>query len=276
MSGLKNNTPVYKQFIELIRNGYNILDDKTKSEVKNFIIQSQNKDGGFINRTGNSDLYYSLFGFWIASALDLHEQLELIKKIITKKEKNKQITATDKLAFFAIRTGLLSKKASLLKIFKVLIKKDFSVNYSYKIFLFIILTNPENLLSFLLKFLLRFYRLPDNSPCSSISALVFVKYSLKLDVSVFQDNIINYYEEEKGFKAFKGIESADLLSTAVALFTLFTTEYDIRLIAPTCLKLVQNNYLNGSFLSGNGDNIPDIEYTFYGLLILGILSIKYK
>jgi hypothetical protein len=86
--------------------------------------------------------------------------------------------------------------------------------------------------------------------------------------------LFSYFEETKGFKIFQNAEKADLLSTAVALFALRKGNADFRLVAPDCLHLIQQNYDAGAFLSGDGDSSRDLEYTFYGLLSLGILSEK--
>ncbi|MFA5330143.1 MAG: hypothetical protein WC384_20280 [Prolixibacteraceae bacterium] len=39
-------------------------------------------------------------------------------------------------------------------------------------------------------------------------------------------------------------------------------------VGNTCIP---ENYANGAFLSGDGDLTEDLEYTFYGLLALGVL-----
>jgi len=83
--------------------------------------------------------------------------------------------------------------------------------------------------------------------------------------------IMKYYVQSGGFKAFDTTTSGDMLSTAVALFVLKEIEADLRLIRPATLDFVQNNYFNGAFLSGDGDETLDLEYTFYGLLALGSL-----
>ena len=87
-----------------------------------------------------------------------------------------------------------------------------------------------------------------------------------------QKQVFSRFEKDKGFKVFRETENADLLSTAVALFALKETDADLRMVAPDALNLVQQNYESGAFLSGDGDKIKDLEYTFYGLLILGTLS----
>ena len=63
-----------------------------------------------------------------------------------------------------------------------------------------------------------------------------------------------------------------MLSTAVALFALNYAESDLRLLKPACLDFIQQNFADGAFLSGDGDQTADLEYTFYGLLALGVLA----
>jgi hypothetical protein len=83
---------------------------------------------------------------------------------------------------------------------------------------------------------------------------------------------MQYFEKGKGFKVFPEQGNADLLSTAVSLFGLKKIGADLRIVSPVCLDLVQQNYDNGAFLSGDGDSSRDLEYTFYGLLTLGVLA----
>jgi len=55
--------------IEKIRNAFALLDGQGREEVLNFLISQQNPDGGFQDRGGRSDLYYSLFGGMMLKAL---------------------------------------------------------------------------------------------------------------------------------------------------------------------------------------------------------------
>lgn len=93
-----------------------------------------------------------------------------------------------------------------------------------------------------------------------------------MDTALTYRKILSYFDEVNGFKVYRQNNTADLLSTAVALYALRVSGYDLRLIAPACLKFVQDNYCDGAFLSGDGDQTRDLEYTFYGLLALGTLS----
>jgi hypothetical protein len=125
---------------------------------------------------------------------------------------------------------------------------------------------------FLARIFLNFYNPAGNLPCSFLAALLLARFLTGQKVEKEASVLLNYFERGKGFKVFREQENADLLSTAVALFALKKVGKDLRMVAPDCLNLVQQNYENGAFLAGDGDLSRDLEYTFYGLLSLGVLS----
>lgn len=81
-----------------------------------------------------------------------------------------------------------------------------------------------------------------------------------------------------GFKAAKLVPVPDLLSTAVALYALRTMNYPMADMVP----LVEPNLAfiedvwdeSGGFCGHVLDRIPDCEYTYYGLLGLGVLTLE--
>ena len=62
MNSRNQNIPFYLQMVSLLRNALDVLDEQGQSEVFQFLKSQQNVDGGFKDRGGRSDLYYSLFG----------------------------------------------------------------------------------------------------------------------------------------------------------------------------------------------------------------------
>ena len=56
--------------IVLLRNAFDLLDEQGRAEVLHFITSQQNADGGFQDRGGRSDLYYSLFGMMLLRAVE--------------------------------------------------------------------------------------------------------------------------------------------------------------------------------------------------------------
>jgi len=119
---------------------------------------------------------------------------------------------------------------------------------------------------------LYFYKPKGNIPCSILAALIFVKNRAGLNYSTEQDKLLALYVSGSGFRVFERVGHCDMLSTAVALFVLRDSGYDLRLISPGCLNFIEGNYHSGAFISGDGDLSLDLEYTFYGLIALGSLT----
>jgi hypothetical protein len=270
--------PVYKQFILEIEKGFLLLDETSRASVVRFIKSQQHKNGAFIDRGGNPDLYYSLFGVWLSKALKLDsEQKNITKYVQTVSHVEKKVA--DKFALLLIQLALEKKgvkRKSVLQLFQRIFKGGKNLNTAYRFFLFMLsfdaLYGQNRFVYFLVRQFLNFYRTPTDLPCSFFSALLLAKFLTGKKVEKEAKILFGYFEKEKGFKVFKEQENADLLSTSVALFALKKAGVDLRLVTPDCLNLVQQNYDGGAFLSGDGDSSRDLEYTFYGLLILGVLS----
>ena len=168
------------------------------------------------------------------------------------------------------------KKRSIWQLLKILLRRGNNVNPAYKIFMFLLVYDalfvPNKILYMFAKFGMRIFRLPQNSPSSMYAAYLLAKNQLGLSVEAEAQKLTTFFEKEKGFKVYETMDNADLLSTAVALFALKRSGQDLRIVAPDCLRLIQQNYDSGAFLSGDGSMQKDLEYTFYGLLALGALA----
>jgi prenyltransferase beta subunit len=79
---------------------------------------------------------------------------------------------------------------------------------------------------------------------------------------------------EGGFLAMPGAPLPDLLSTATALHALAGMQVDLQSVKESCLDFVDTLWTNRGGFHGNwGDDELDCEYTYYGLLALGHLSL---
>lgn len=77
-----------------------------------------------------------------------------------------------------------------------------------------------------------------------------------------------------GFLAVPGAPMPDLLSTAVGLHTLAGLEVSLAAMTEPCLDFIDTLWTNrGAFHGHWADDMVDCEYTFYGLLALGHLSV---
>lgn len=277
----KPEKPVYQQLIQNVKAGFSALDSSIQNEIVDFIRSQQSKNGGFIDRAGNPDPYYSLFGHWLCLATNMKKQNELLEQYLNKYKETRPQNLINNLAVFLISQDVVKGKNKL-SVFTIL-KKHYrnrqTINLAYQFFLLILAiyaSNKHKRLYFIFaKIVLLFYRPGNNNPCSLTAALLYAKNKLRLKYKKTQSKISRYINEHGGFKAFTSAKNSDMLSTGVSLFVLEKTGYDLRIIKPGCLNFVEQNYNSGAFLSGDGDKTKDLEYTFYGLLALGSL-VKYE
>ena len=77
-----------------------------------------------------------------------------------------------------------------------------------------------------------------------------------------------------GFPAMPNAPIPDLLSTATALYALACMDADIGPIRERCLDFIDSLWTgDGGFHGHWADDYLDAEYTFYGLLALGLLAV---
>lgn len=271
-----SDIPIYHQFIGLVQKGFATLDAETQNEVTKFVQSCQHSGGGFTNRAGRPDLYYSLFGVWLSRAIGLEKTLKNHRRFI---HENAEIQKepVDEFAEILIRTVLFKnefKKPSKLKLFKIVFQNVGKVSIFYRLFLFLLIFDAlyrNKAIYYFARPLFSFYSPSADSPCSIHAAVTVARQKAGLGTKKEVKILISFFEDAKGFKTFRDVDEPDLLSTAVALFALKFTGSDLRLVTPACLSLIQHNYSSGAFLAGNGDEMRDLEYTFYGLLALGTL-----
>lgn len=86
--------------------------------------------------------------------------------------------------------------------------------------------------------------------------------------------ILGCFHEQGGFTPFPQAPMPDLLSTGVALHALDGLQVPIQGIQERCLDFIDTLWTaEGGFFGTWDDDVLDIEYTYYGLLALGHLSL---
>jgi hypothetical protein len=293
------NIPFYRQMVSLLRNALDVLDEQGQTEVFQFLKSQQSADGGFKDRGGRSDLYYSLFGMMLLKVWGLGhgaelvegqpvtrnsqlitESKEMLKRFIQRQSSNEVSGFIEQCCLALLQKELrmnrISRTKTLLKLTRSSWKERYSINLSYRSFvLFLTLDAVLPFRGLIKRFsgkMLSRVEVNEHSPCSEIAAKVFLLKMLGKDGSDEQQLLRSFASESGGFRAFQHLEQADMLSTAVTLFALKNAGCDLRLLTPGCLDFIQQNFNNGAFLSGDGDQTTDLEYTFYGLLALGTLA----
>ena len=306
-----SNIPFYRQMVALLRNALNLLDKQGREEVIQFLVSQQNADGGFRDRGWRSDLYYSLFGGLMIRAWSMEQRALSLKSEVRSPKteatvpEREAVEGSDHHGVFLklkqfiarqsnsevpgfiekcclvllqkeLKTGRISRIRSIVSLGKSFRKERHSINLSYRSFvLFLTLDAVLPIRGFLRMASRRMLAqtvVDANSPCSEVAARVFLQTMMNQDGLDEQEVLKSFACKSGGFKAFSHLQNADMLSTAVALFALNFAGSDLRLLKPGCLNFIESNFTEGAFLSGDGDQTADVEYTFYGLLALGVLA----
>jgi len=94
-----------------------------------------------------------------------------------------------------------------------------------------------------------------------------------VDSSV-RDWVLSCFDPQGGFRAAPAVPIPDLLSTATALHALVSWKIDLGRIQEPCLDFIDSLWTNrGGFYGHWEDTHADCEYTYYALLSLGHLSL---
>lgn len=290
MTQSNSHTPFYRQMIGLLQNALTLLDEQGNAEVLQFIVGQQNADGGFKDRGGRSDLYYSLFGAMLLKASPLNPPkgdlgdgsvaLHQLQQFLVRQSNSKIPGFIEQCCLVLLQKELrisrISRIKNLMRLSLSFWKERYSINISYRSFVLFLTLDAvlpfPGLLTFGAGKMLKRTTVDQHSPCSEVAAKVFLQKMLGENSATEVESLKSFADKRGGFRAFHHVEQPDMLSTAVALFALDFAGSDLRLLKPTCLGFIQENYSDGAFLSGDGDQTMDVEYTFYGLLALGVLS----
>ncbi len=297
MSQSTSHIRFYQQIIAFLRDAIGLLDDQGCEELLQFIFSQQNPDGGFHDRGGRSDLYYSLFGGLMIKAMESEVRMPLpereavegsnpqgailkLKQFIAQQSNSEVPGFIERCCLVLLQkelnTGRNSQIKALISLGKSFWKERHSINLSYRSFVLFLTLDAvlpfRKILKFGAKKMLGRTTIDQHSPCSEVAAKVFLQKMMNLNGSEDKELLKSFVCETGGFKAFTHLNNADMLSTAVALFAFTNAGYDLRLLKPACLDFIGQNFSNGAFLSGDGDLTTDVEYTFYGLLALGVLA----
>lgn len=255
-----------------------ILDDGMISEIRQFIRRQQTLDGGFADRGGKTDLYYTLFGFYIGEALCVTEIIEPLKNYVSRVVSENELSGVYRYCGAILYAKLIGLDAVTKKMRIEIVAELTEASRKqpeYSVFLGI----------------LAFYYLEDfysmqrivnqykhvllsnkNLPCPVVAANAVIEQLGGMQDLKNQDKLLSFHRFKGGFAALHRAPSEDLLSTGVALFALNFVEADFRIIKPDCMNFVDELYHEGGFRSTQADMLTDVEYTFYGLLALGSMS----
>jgi hypothetical protein len=246
-----------------------MIDPATLNEMRAFVRSRQTSEGGFPDRGGNCDIYYTLFGCYIAEALGVNEVMPSLNEYV------KNIVQSDNLKDVHLKCAVILY-AKLYGPGRVpsALQKNENLHTSYSDFINLLACYySENYMA-----LFKVYRKLKTTntsvemPCSVTAAHLILNDSFGKPANELEIRLNGFYRKSGSFAAVERAPGGDLLSTGVALYALRFVNSEIRIIKPDCLTYIDSLYSEGGFCATASDPGPDVEYTFYGLLALGALS----
>jgi len=261
----------------VLKNGLLLVDTETRNEICAFVLAHQTDKGGFVDRAGNPDLYYTLFGTYLAEALSLTDVLNKIKDYLIDVEGNKKLTGIYLNCAVIIHTKLFGSETLPADIHKKALnemKQNKKTQHAYSGFIHLL--TLYHLKDYLATYsLIKKIRTKESDtlpPCTVTAAELILRSLTRKPVEQITKQLLSFNRPNGGFVALDKTKIEDLLSTGVALYALNYVKADLRLIKPECLSFIDSLYLDGGFRAMELDIETDIEYTFYGLLALGSLT----
>ena len=288
--------------LQVARVAPKILGDSTDL-VRNFLASQQNPDGGFRDRAGESDLYYTVFGLDALAVFQTKPDMTAVEQFLLKYEEGEELDLVH-LSCLARCWGTVGKDRMPKGLRKALLTRlesfrkpcggwdnnpDREHGTAYGSFLALgayqdmgkLPPKPLRILQSLKKLETPDHawnnhpNLPIGSTNPTAGAVVLLN-NLHLPINAEVGQWLRArLHPQGGFVAVPDAPMPDLLSTATTLHAL--AALDVRLTeekTDRCLDFVDSLWnATGGFHGHWSDDYLDCEYTFYGLLALGHLSL---
>lgn len=290
--------PFRAQMIRTARRAPRQLGRESTALVHQFLFNSQNVDGGFQDRNGRSDLYYSVFGIQASKALNVPFRKGAIRDYLAGFGGGEGLDFVHLCCLARCRAlaGATHGREPLARRIEAFRAADGGYHpmpgsadgTAYAAFLALGAYQdlrvgvPE--MERLGASLDRLSR-PEvgwaNEPAapaaavnSTVAAMAVLGRLGRWDaVRSAAQWLLRQAHPLGGFRAAPLSPMPDLLSTATALHALAAAGVSLDPVREACLDFLDSLWSNvGGFHGHWQDEVPDVEYTFYGLLALGVLA----
>jgi geranylgeranyl transferase type-2 subunit beta len=287
------------------------VPEPTRQRHADFLVSWQNDDGGFAGREGGSDLYYTGFALRsiaILGRLDTvaEQAAKFLKSRLGRRESivdfysliyaARLLDAVADMDVFAnVERGWTSEVAAMLGRLRrddggFAKGEEGQASSTYHSFLALLchelidepVAEPDKLIKFFRSQRtaeggfreIRVSRRAGTNPTAA--AIAGLKILDALDAATMRatgEFLVEMQTEDGGFRANTRIPFADLLSTFTSLLTLADLETLDAVDLSAAQRYVESlESQEGGFLGADWDEVRDVEYTFYGLGSMAVLS----
>lgn len=286
------------EMLQVARLAPRVLGPEATGLVEGFIRARHNPDGGFADREGRSDLYYSVFGMDALAALQVPLPLERVRDFLLRHGSGEGLDFVHTCCLARLwgwfpaperPAGLLERLerwrtpdggyhqrvgAGHTSAYGAMLAGAAALDWGR--------LPPRRLR---LAWSLRRLRtrdgawanepgLPEGSTTATAAAVTFYRHAGLTPPQELGEWILRQVHPQGGFKAFPRAPLPDLLSTAVALHALDGLQADFSGLREPLLDFIDSLWeASGGFHGHWADDSLDVEYTYYGLLALGHLSL---
>jgi Prenyltransferase and squalene oxidase repeat len=283
------------KLLKTLKNGKKKLSEEALCRMVGFVHSQRTDADSFMNKSGQEDIYYTLFGWMLSYVLGIRLDAKKMNVYLQRQDMVK-MDLIHYAAFMRCRmmltlmesgiSRLLFKRLSPVEVkklqeFESVPHNDPRSPYSQYIWLSLLedaghsVKNKEVLLDSLTEYHLSSggYANVRSSEMATTNATVaglaisgvLENYKENEDITYLK----GLQEETGGFSAAIGSPLPDLLSTATSLFMLKCYEV---MPAYSARNFIEAHWLDtGGFSATLLEERSDVEYTFYGLLALGTL-----
>lgn len=289
------------EMLQVSRLAPQLLGDSTDL-VRDFIVDCLTEDGGFRDREGRPDLYYTVFGLAAMQALDLPvptgrvasflssfgsgEGLDLVHlSCLARCWSSLDGRQPDEVHRRGIVEGLQAFRTAAGTYSDDPKHADEDVYASFIVFGAFQDLAEEFLEAEALLALVRRMQRPDGGYANSkwldvgttpvtAGAVILQRHLGQAVPDEAVQWLVQRLHEQGGFLAAPQAPMPDLLSTATAIHALAGVQYPFDRLLDPCLDFIDSLWTNrGAFHGHWADEDLDCEYTYYGLLALGHLSV---
>jgi prenyltransferase beta subunit len=289
------------EMLQVARLAPKMLGDSAEL-VREFLLRQFTEAGGACDRDGRPDLYYTIFALAGLQALQAEIPKDYVEKYLR--------TFGDSAALDFVHLGALARCCAAIGLEKAPDNFSDAIRSRIETFrsrdggygttpnaehgnaygCFVALGAYQDLRRELPEPLrmvqcLKFLETPDGAwgnarglkvgSTNATAAAVVLLHQLGMPMNTgVADWVLSQQHESGGFLAMSNAPIPDLLSTATALYALACLDVDTAPIRERCLDFIDTLWNNEGGFHGNWtDDHLDAEYTFYGLLALGLLSV---
>jgi hypothetical protein len=253
---------------------------ESRDLVASFLHSRLNRDGGFQNRAGESDLYYTVFGLEGLIALQESVPTEAVASYLRQFGDGGGLDFVH-LACLARCWAAIAKDLSGVPVPRIIERveshraNDGGYGNVYNAFLALgayqdlrmRVPDPDRLVNALPR------EPQDITPVTAALVMLLKTLGEPLDPHL-RLWLLDRCHSSGGFVAAPEAPVPDLLSTATALHALAALHAPLSGLYEACLDFIDSLWSNrGGFFGTWLDDVVDCEYTYYGLLALGHLTV---